>query len=63
MVFVAKAVGDAPELARRVAEGGDKAVVLHIGGAEGLVKIVEKGDDGLFVHVVSFFAALRPKKK
>ena len=61
-VFIAEAVGDAPELARRVAEGGNEAVVLHIGGAEGLIKVVKKGDDGLFVHIGSFLPQARPKK-
>ena len=53
-VFKAEGIRDAPELAGRVAERGDERIVLHVGRAEGLVKVVEKGDDGLFVHVVSF---------
>ena len=46
-VLPAKGVGLVPELLGRVAQGRDKGVVLHVGGAEGLVKVVQQGDDGL----------------
>ena len=35
---------------REIKKGGDEGVVLHIGGAEGLVKVVQKGHDGLLLH-------------
>ena len=42
----AEGVGLFPELGGLVAQRGDEGVVLHVGGAEGLVKVVQQGDDG-----------------
>ena len=36
----AEVVGLRPEFRRRHAQRGDEGVVLHIGGAEGLIKVV-----------------------
>ena len=44
-------VGLAPELLGRIAQRGDEGVILHVGGAEGLVEVVQQGDDGL-AHIV-----------
>ena len=49
-VPAAEAVGLRPELCGGHPQGGDEGVVLHIGGAEGLVKVVQKGHDGLLLH-------------
>ena len=45
-VATAKAVGLRPELLRRHAQAGDEGIVLHVSGAERLVKVVEKCHDG-----------------
>ena len=50
-VAPAKAVGLGPKLRWGVAQRRDKGIVLHVRGAQGLIKIVEKGDNGrLLVH-------------
>ena len=45
-VPAAEVVGDGPELRGLHPQGGDEGIVLHVRGAEGLVEIVEEGDDG-----------------
>ena len=51
-VLIAEAVGLGPELRGRVAEGWNEGVILHIGGAEGLIKVVKERDDRAFGHGV-----------
>ena len=52
-VGMAEAVGHGPEFPGRHAQTGDEGIILHVRGAEGLVKIVKKRHDGpLLVHAV-----------
>ena len=55
-VGAAEPVGHRPELCRRHAQRGDEGVVLHVGGAEGFIKVIEKGHNGqmLFHKLKSF---------
>ena len=46
VVAEAEVVGLFPEFLGLVAQGGNEGIVLHNGGAEGLVKVVQQGDDG-----------------
>ena len=55
VVIIAEVVGLFPEFSGLIAQGGNEGVVLHVGGAEGFVEIVEKGDDGLFHGGISFW--------
>ena len=48
MLPAAKVVGQGPKIPRGHAQAGDKAVVLHILGAERTVKIIEQGNHRLF---------------
>ena len=42
----AEGVGLLPKLGGLIAQGGDEGIILHIGGAEGLIKVVQQGNDG-----------------
>ena len=46
VVIPAKAVGLLPELGRGIPQLRDEGVILHVRGTQGLVKIVQQGDDG-----------------
>ena len=46
MVIPAQAVGLLPELGRGIPQLRDEGVILHVRGTQGLVKIVQQGDDG-----------------
>ena len=46
-VAAAEVVGLGPELRRGHAQAGNEGIVLHIGGAESLVKIIKKRHNGL----------------
>ena len=45
-VLPAEIVGLFPKLRRGIAQSRDKGVVLHIRGAQGLVKVIQQGHDG-----------------
>ena len=61
LVLPAEIVGLLPELRRCIAQTGDKGIILHVGGAQGLVKVVQQGDDGFLVHgFLSFWVKKRP---
>ena len=50
LVLPAEGVGLLPELRGGIAQTGDEGIVLHIRGAQGLIKVVQQGDDGSFAH-------------
>ena len=60
LVFPAEVVGLLPELRRRIAQAGDKGVVLHIGGTQRFVEIVQQGDNRSLAHI---FLSFRIKKR
>ena len=60
----AKAVCLCPELLRRHAKAGDESIVLHIRGAEGLIKVIEQRDDGLLLfHSPAFRKKAAPESR
>lgn len=48
-VLPAEIVGLFPKLRRGIAQSRDKGVVLHIRGAQGLVKVIQQGHDGVIL--------------
>ena len=51
----AKGIGLFPELGGLIAQGRNKGIVLHVGGAEGFIKVVQQGNDGFFHGGISFW--------
>ena len=52
-VVPSEGVGLVPELGGGVPQRGDKGVVLHVGGTQRLVEIVQQRDDRLVRHLLS----------
>ena len=50
LILPAEGVGLLPELGRGIAQTGDEGIILHICGTQGLVEVVQQGDDGSFAH-------------
>ena len=50
LILPAEIVGLLPELRRGIAQAGNEGIVLHIGGAQGLIKVVQQGNDGSLAH-------------
>ena len=54
----AESVGQTPEVLRRHAQTGDEAVVLHVLRTEGLVVVVQQGNDGsCALHMITSFGS------